>query len=316
MATVLLTGGTGMIGTHLQRFLAEKGYTVIALVRHDSDIEPSVDKNITYAKWNVEKGEIDKDAIASADYIIHLAGANVAEKRWTDKRKKEIVESRTQSGVLLVTSLQQIPNKVKAVISASAMGWYGPDTTQSKQHGFKEDAPPANDFLGNTCKLWEESIKPVEALGKRLVVFRFGIVLSNDGGALQEFEKPLKFGIAAIIGNGKQIISLIHIDDLCRLLLFAIEHENVSGVYNAVAPQTISNKSFTLLLAEKIRGKFYIPIHVPVFALKLKLGEMSVEVLKSTTVSSEKTGNAGFRFLYPSLKDALENLESSKASRR
>jgi uncharacterized protein (TIGR01777 family) len=195
----------------------------------------------------LKKARSIKARIASADYIIHLAGANVAEKRWTDKRKKEIVESRTQSGALLVTSLQQIPNKVKAVISASAMGWYGPDTTQSRQHGFKEDAPPANDFLGNTCKLWEESIKPVETLGKRLVVFRFGIVLSNGGGALQEFKKPLKFGIAAIIGNGKQIISWIHIDDLCRLLLFALEHENISGVYNAVAPQTISNKAIYLI---------------------------------------------------------------------
>ena len=314
MATVLLTGGTGMIGAHLQKFLMEKGYAVIVLIRDEGNIKPSVDKNISYAKWNVEKGEIDKGAVASADYIIHLAGANVAEKRWTDKRKKEIVESRTQSGALLVKSLQQIPNKVKAVISASAMGWYGPDTTQSRQHGFKEDAPPANDFLGNTCKLWEDSIKPVETLGKRLVVFRFGIVLSNGGGALQEFKKPLKFGIAAIIGNGKQIISWIHIDDLCRLLLFALEHENISGVYNAVAPQTISNKAFTLLLAEKIRGKFYIPIHVPVFALKLRLGEMSVEVLKSTTVSSEKISNAGFRFLYPSLQAALENLENNEVS--
>ncbi|HEX5150972.1 MAG TPA: TIGR01777 family oxidoreductase [Parafilimonas sp.] len=316
MATVLLTGGTGMIGTHLQKFLAEKGHTVIVLIRNESDIEPSADKNITYAKWDVQRGEIDKGAIAAADYLIHLAGANVAEKRWTDKRKKEIVESRTQSASLLVTSLQQIPNKVKAVISASAIGWYGPDTIQSKQHGFKEDAPPSNDFLGNTCKLWEESIQPVEALSKRLAIFRFGIVLSNDGGALSEFKKPLKFGVAAILGNGKQIISWIHIDDLCRLLLFAIEHENVSGIYNAVAPQTISNKSFTLLLAEKMRGKFYIPIHVPVFALKLRLGEMSVEVLKSATVSSEKISNTGFRFLYPSLQAALENLENNKANSR
>ena len=121
----------------------------------------SSDTNISYAKWNVEKGEIDKAAIAQSDYIIHLAGANVAEKRWTDKRKKEIVESRTKSGELLVKSLNEISNKIKAVISASAIGWYGPDTNESKQNGFKEDAPAANNFLGNTCKLWEASIQPV-----------------------------------------------------------------------------------------------------------------------------------------------------------
>ena len=313
MATVLLTGGTGMIGTHLQKFLVEKGYSVIVLARDDADAN-SQGPNTTYAKWNVEKGGIDKDAIASADYIIHLAGANVAGKRWTNKRKKEIVESRTKSADLLATSLTQIPNKVKAVISASAIGWYGHDTAQSKLHGFKEDAPSANDFLGNTCKAWEDSISPVLKLSKRLAIFRFGIVLSKEGGALSEFKKSLKFGVAAILGNGKQIISWIHIDDLCRLLLFAIEHEYISGVYNAVAPQPVSNKSFTLLLAKTMRGKFFIPVHVPVFALKLRLGEMSVEVLKSATVSSEKISDTGFRSLYPSLQAALENLEKKQQS--
>src|SRR5690349_7838973 len=149
MTTVLITGGTGMIGTHLQKFLSEKGYSIIVLIRNEKSRKSS-HPSIAYAKWNVEKGEIDKVAITSADYIIHLAGANVAEKRWTDKRKKEIVESRTKSGELLIKSLKEIPNKVKAVISASAIGWYGPDTKESRKHGFKEDAPAANNFLGNT----------------------------------------------------------------------------------------------------------------------------------------------------------------------
>lgn len=307
MPTVLLTGGTGMIGTHLQKILLDNGYSMIVLIRNEKQRKPS-NKNISYAKWNVEKDEMDKDAIAEADYIIHLAGANVAEKRWTDKRKKEIVESRTKTGALLVKSLQEIPNKVKAVISASAIGWYGADTNESKQHGFKEDAPAANNFLGNTCKLWEENIKPVEQLNKRLAIFRFGIVLSEKGGALEEFKKPLKFGIAAILDDGKQVISWIHIDDLCRLLLLAIEHENISGIYNAVAPQPVSNKELTLTLAKNMRGKFFIPVRVPAFALKLALGELSIEVLKSTTVSSEKITKAGFNFLYPSIERALENL--------
>lgn len=307
MATVLLTGGTGMIGTHLQKLLADNNYNVIVLVRDDAK-EKSSNNKIMYAKWNIEKGEIDKDAIAKADYIIHLAGANVAEKRWTNKRKKEIIDSRTKSGELLVRSLIEIPNKVKAVVSASAIGWYGADTNESKQKGFREDAPPANDFLGKTCKLWEASIQPVSTLYKRLCIFRFGIVLSKKGGALDEFKKPLKFGVAAILGNGKQIISWIHIDDLCKLLLFAIEHDNISGIYNAVAPQTVTNKEFTLTLAMLMRGKFYIPVHVPPFVLKIMLGEMSIEVLKSATVNDEKIQNQYFEFNYPTIKHAIKNL--------
>ncbi|MEP6682200.1 MAG: TIGR01777 family oxidoreductase [Parafilimonas sp.] len=307
MATILITGGTGMIGTYLQKFLVEKGYKIIVLIRDDTQ-HKSTNENISFAKWNVEKGEIDKDAIAQSDYIIHLAGANVAEKRWTDKRKKEIVESRTKSGALLVKSLKEIPNKIKAVVSASAIGWYGADTITSKQNGFKEDEPPSNDFLGTTCKLWEESIQPVEKLYKRLCIFRFGIVLSKKGGALEEFKKPLKFGVASILGNGKQIMSWIHVYDLCRLLLFAIENENTSGIYNAVAPNAVSNKVLTLTLAKQMRSKFFIPVHVPAFVLKTMLGEMSVEVLKSATVNNDKVKKAGFSFLYPSIETALENL--------
>lgn len=307
MASILLTGGTGMIGKHLQKFLSDKGYNVIVLIRDEIKHHAS-NNNITYAKWNVEKGEIDKATIAAADYIIHLAGANVAAKRWTKKRKKEIVASRTESAGLLIKAMKETPNNIKAVISASAIGWYGPDTDTSRQSGFKEDAPSSDDFLGNTCKLWEESIKPVEALNKRLVITRFGIVLSKQGGALQEFQKPLKAGIAAILGNGKQTISWIHIDDLCRLLLFAIEHENISGIYNAVANEPVSNKAFTLTFAKKMRGNFYIPIHVPEFALKLAMGELSIEVLKSATVNNDKIHTAGFTFLYPSTEASLQNL--------
>lgn len=313
MATVLLTGGTGMIGTHLQKFLIANNYDVIVLIR-DNAKEKSSAQNISYAKWNVEEGEIDKSAIASADYIIHLAGVNISEKKWTDKYKKEIVESRTKSGELLVKSLTEIPNKVRAVVSASAIGWYGPDTNESKQKGFKEDSPSFNNFLAETCKFWESSIQPVEKLYKRLCILRFGIVLSKQGGALEEFKKPLKFGVAAILGNGKQIISWIHIDDLCRLLLFAIEHSSVSGIYNAVAPQPVTNKELTLKLAKQIRNRFFIPVHVPAFALKLALGEMSIEVLKSATVNNDKIKNAGFDFLYPDVESALKNLAGNYKS--
>jgi uncharacterized protein (TIGR01777 family) len=156
--------------------------------------------------------------------------------------------------------------------------------------------------------LWEAGIQPVEKLYKRLCIFRFGIVLSKKGGALEEFKKPLKFGVAAILSNGKQTISWIHIDDLCRLLLFAIENENISGIYNAVAPKPVSNKELTLKLAKQMPGKFFMPAHIPAFILNAMLGEMSIEVLKSTTVNADKIKNAGFKFLYPTIDDALKNL--------
>jgi uncharacterized protein (TIGR01777 family) len=256
----------------------------------------------------VDKQTIDEDAIKKADYIIHLAGAGVADKRWTEKRKKEIIESRTLSSALLVKALAEIPNNVKAVISASATGWYGADDKKFRgKKGFTEDAPADKEFLGETCRLWEESISPVERLGKRLVKLRTGIVLSNDGGALKEFKKPIKAGVAAVLGNGKQIVSWIHIDDLCRMFIYSIQ-KDVRGVYNAVAPNPISNKELIIGLATKMKGSFYIPLHVPAFIIKLVFGELSIEVLKSVTVSSNKVREAGFTFLFPSIEVALDDL--------
>ena len=303
MATVLITGGTGLVGQHLSGMLAEKGYEVIILTRK---IPQSHDPKISYALWDVEKNEIDGNAIRKADHIIHLAGAGVADKRWTKDRKREIAESRIYSAALLVKSLKEIPNKVQTVISASAIGWYGADTKQSREQGFKEDAVANRHFLGETCRLWEAGIEPVKELGKRLVKFRIGIVLSEDGGALKEFSRPVKFGIATIFGNGEQVVSWIHIDDLCRMFIYAMEHNPVEGVYNAVAPTPVTNKELILTLAQKLRGKIFIPVHVPAFALKVALGEMSIEVLKSATVDSHKIRNAGFVFLYPTIKAALD----------
>lgn len=305
MATVLITGGTGLIGTALTKELVDKNHDVIILTREKK--ESAANGKITYAEWNVEKQTISPEAIAKADYIIHLAGANVAEKRWTNERKKIIVESRVQSGHLLVKALQEISNKVKAVISASAIGWYGPDPQIPNPNPFVETDSATNDFLGNTCQQWEEAILPVVSLGKRLVVIRTGIVLSDDGGAYAEFKKPLQFGVASILGNGKQIVSWIHIEDLVRLYIYAIENENISGLYNGVAPHPVSNKTLILEIAKQ-RNKFFITAPVPSFALKLALGEMSIEVLKSTTVSSSKIEKAGFRFWFPDIKTAVHNL--------
>lgn len=303
MATVLITGGTGLIGTALGQALLNKGYSVIILSRQGAAI-PAMGQ-LSYAAWNVEQQVIDKEAISKADYIIHLAGAGIADKRWTKKRKQEIVDSRINSSRLIVDSLKIIPHQMKAVVSASATGWYGPDPVIPNLHPFEETHPADTAFLGDTCRQWEESIEPVTKLGVRLVKLRTGIVLSRKGGALKEFLKPMKFGIAAIPGTGKQVISWIHIDDLVSMYVAAIENENMQGAYNAVAPHPVSNKELTITLA-KNRKRFYIPVHVPSFILKPALGEMSIEVLKSVTVSADKIERTGFAFQFPSIDAALQ----------
>ncbi len=306
MRTVLITGGTGMIGKQLTKMLTVNGYRIIILTRKIPVSTPA-GPAIEYALWNVAKQTIDISALQKADYIIHLAGTGVVDKKWTAAYKDEIVRSRTESSALLVHALQNTNHSVKAVICASAIGWYGEDPAPGKD-GFIEEDKPAKDFLGETCKLWEDSIAPVEKLGIRLVKIRTGIVLGNEGGALAEFKKPIQFGIAAILGSGKQVLSWIHIDDLCRIFIEAIENLNLNGSYNAVAPNPITNKVLAIQLANLLKGKFYIPLNVPKFILKIMLGDRSREVLKSTTVNCEKIKQTGFTFLYPSIEAALKQL--------
>ncbi len=271
MSTILITGGTGLVGTALGQALLDKGYQLIILTRNPASQNQV--PGIRYAAWDIDKQTIDSAAITEADHIIHLAGASVAEKRWTNKRKAEILQSRVLSGELLVKSLREIPNKVKSVIRS-------------------------------TCQEWEESTSAVRGLQKRLVSLRIGIVLSSKGGALKEFIKPLRFGVAAVLGSGQQVVSWIHIQDLVRIFISAIEQENIQGVYNAVAPTPVSNRDLVKWLA-RFRKKPFLLFRVPSFLLKWIMGEMSVEVLKSCTVSAEKLSAAGFEFRYP----ALENID-------
>jgi uncharacterized protein (TIGR01777 family) len=304
MPTVLIAGGTGLIGTALTGALTAKGYEIIILSRSRKQAPA---KNISYATWDIQAQTIDEEAVGKADYLIHLAGENVGEGRWTDKRKKEIIDSRVQSTMLLARSLEKIPNRIRAFVSASAIGYYGPDPQIPNPRPFVETDPPAHDFLGTVAKKWEEAVHAVDSLGKRLVIFRTGIVWSREGGAYPEFKKPLRFGLAAVLGKGKQIMSWIHIHDLVRLYMEAIENENLKGVYNAVAPQPISNAELVRRMAEA-RGKFYIKANIPPFVLKTVLGEMSIEVLKSTTVSPAKIEKTGFLFSFPSAAEAIKNL--------
>lgn len=307
MSAVLISGGTGLIGINLTHYLIERGYGVIILTRQKN--MTSQNPKIIYSFWNVEKGIIDVEVVKKADHIIHLAGAGVMDKKWTNKYKKIILESRTKSAELIINCLKENENHVKSFVSASAIGWYGKDDEVSgKKEGFIESDAPANDFLGETCVLWEASADQVTELGIRLVKLRTGIVLTNDGGAFKKYKMPLHFGVAPILGNGKQIVSWIHIDDLCRMYSEAIENNFVKGSFNAVAPGTISQKKLMLILGQRLRNKFFIPIYVPSIFLKLIFGKRSVEILKSATVSDKKIKATGFTFLYPSIEAAVDDL--------
>jgi len=303
MDTVIITGGTGLIGRALSNFLVSHGFQVIIFSRNPRGYRNS-SPVISYAAWNVDEQSINEEAFQKAKYLIHLAGAGVVDKPWTDKRKREIVESRTNSSTLLIKALKNIPNNIVSVVSASAIGWYKENLPGP---AIETDSPDPG-FLGEACQAWEKSIQPVVDLGKRLVILRTGIVLSNDGGAFPEFAKPIKYGIAGILGSGKQIISWIHIEDICRLYLEAMTNETWSGVYNAVAPNPVNNRTFTLELAKKMKGNFFIPMPVPNFILRLKLGERSEEVLKSSNISANKLKKQGFQFIYPTIDAAFRDL--------
>lgn len=304
METIIVTGGTGLLGTALVSVLTEQGYEVIILTR--KRLQQPLSTNINYAIWDVESGTIDKDALLKADHIIHLAGAGVVDKKWTAAYKKEIVDSRTKSAALIIDSLATLNHKVKTFVSASAIGWYGPDLQPNK--AFTETDPVNSSFLGKTCQLWEESVNAAAALGIRVCCIRIGILLSKKGGAYVEYARPIKSGIACILGSGKQMVSWIHIDDICRIFLQALQNQDMTGSYNAVAPEPVNNKTLIVTIAEGIKGKFYIPVYVPSFVLKLMMGDRSIEVLKSTTVSCSKLKATGFTFLYPSLQSAVHQI--------
>ena len=312
MQRVLITGGTGLIGRSLTSILLEKGYEVLIVTRNPSKYKRNENEfaheRLSYFDWDPTKRTIDETAIRNANIVINLACAGIADKRWTSKRKKEIVSSRVNAAETIVKAIQEIPNTINTVINASAIGWYGDDNKRKSKNAFVESDPNDSEFLGTTCKSWEDSIEPVKSLGRRLVKFRTGIVLSGEGGALKEFKRPIRFGIATILGRGDQMISWIHVDDLCRMFIHAIENISLEGVYNAVSPNPVSNKNFVTALATKMKSNFFIPFYVPIFLLKIVLGEVSIEVLKSATVSAEKIRRTGFQFIYPSVESAFADL--------
>jgi uncharacterized protein (TIGR01777 family) len=304
MQTVLITGGTGMVGQSLTDLLVENGYEVIILTRSP---KKSSRLHVSFAKWDIDQNYIDPKALEVANIIVHLAGESVATKRWTAKRKQEILDSRVKSGFLLTNALKTMKHQVHTFIGASAIGWYGPDTDLSLKEGFVESDTVDHSYLGDTCKAREDSVVSIAALGIRKVTLRIGIVLNKRGGALLEFMKPARLAVAAVLGDGKQMVSWIHQQDLSAMILFSMTHKNVEGIFNAVAPVPINNETLTLQIASKYHS-WHLKVFVPAWALKILLGEMSIEVLKSAHVSSKKIQEQGFEFKYPIITSALDQL--------
>ena len=297
--TVLITGGSGLVGSQLTSFLKEKGFKVSHLSRKKSEVT-----GVTVYKWDIDGGFIEEGALKNTDAIIHLAGAGIVDKSWTSKRKEEILKSRIESTALLQRELQKGSHSVKVFVCASAVGIYG---SESGDKELNEKSPPGNDFLADVAKKWEAEADTIGELGIRLVKLRFGVVLSQKGGALKKMILPFKFAVGAHLGSGKQYISWVHIDDVCAIVEKAMTDETIQGTYNATAPQPATNKELTQAIAKVLKASLFLP-SVPPLALKLLLGEMAETILGGAKVSSRKIQTSGFTFQFPDIDSALKNL--------
>ncbi|MDD2674627.1 MAG: TIGR01777 family oxidoreductase [Flavobacterium sp.] len=296
---VLISGGSGFIGRNLTTLLLAKGYSVSILSRSEKQNKGDV----FYYKWDVEKQTIDDEAILKADYIIHLAGENIAEKRWTAKRKAAIIDSREKSTQLLYSVLKKHYKKLDAFISASAVGIYG---AVNGEEICTEDMKPANDFLGYTCQKWEDSIDFIENLNIRTVKIRTGLVLGKNDGFLKKLIPLFKYRLGSALGSGKQYMPWIHVDDLCAIYLQAISDTSMEGPYNAAICDNTTNTVFSKTLARVFGYSIWLP-NVPAFVLKLVMGEMAKIVLTGRRVSSDKMEQTGFKFKFNNLEEAIRN---------
>jgi uncharacterized protein (TIGR01777 family) len=295
MKHILITGGTGLLGRQLTDALIIKGYTVSHLSR-----SPGKNPAVKTFLWNVNTHTIDPACIDGVDTIVHLAGEGIAEKKWTDQRKKALIESRTHSIALIYNLLRTKPHTVKNIVSASATGYY----SDRGDELLTESSLPANDFLAECCILWEKAVDEGTKLGLRVLKFRTGVVLTNQGGALPKMAMPVKLFVGSPLGSGKQWIPWIHHRDVLDMYLFGIDNDHLSGVYNMVAPNPVTNAQLTQALARQLRKPLWAP-NVPAFILKMLLGEMSTIVLGSTKVSAAKIEQAGFKFGCTTVEDAL-----------
>jgi uncharacterized protein (TIGR01777 family) len=302
MNRVLITGGTGFVGTYLCKYLIANRYKISILSR---DIKENTE-DISYFLWDINDKKIDKTCLYKVQTIIHLAGENVAGGRWSEERKKRILESRTKSTELLYDLLKRESNNVKTFIAASATGIYGSSTTENV---YTEKDEFGSDFLADVCVQWETSVFKINSLGIRTVALRTGIVLAKDKGALAKMTAPFKLGLGSAIASGKQYMPWIHIEDLCKMYLFALENNKIIDSYNAVVGDTLNNDELSKGLSKVLKRPFFMP-RVPKLLLNLIFGEMAIILTEGSRVSSTKIKNDGFQFKYPTLTEALKNLFS------
>ena len=295
---ILITGGSGLIGTRLTELLTETGHSVAHLGR---SVRSGGVK--TYL-WDIGKKTIDSSALVGADTVINLAGANLGDKRWTRKRKEDILQSRLQSTGLLFEELKKGNHRVKTFVSASAVGFYG---SGDNQKYFTEEDKQGMGFLADVVGKWERAVDEIATVGIRVVKLRAGVVLSDRGGALKEMLLPVKLYVGSPLGTGEQMLSWIHLDDLCRIFIKAVEDEAMNGLYNAVAPNPVSNKELTYMMARIVQRPILLP-KVPAFTIKLLFGELAEVVLEGSKVSSDKIQNTGFKFQFENAEDALIDL--------
>lgn len=296
--TVLLAGGSGLIGTRLAEILREKQYNVRLLTR--------TPRQAGEFKWQPAAGQIDDAALQGVDFVINLAGAGIADKRWSPARKIEIVESRVQAAKVLADAFVRLGHKPQAYISASAIGYYGDSGERLMS---ESDIPVEESFMVSCCRQWEAAADSVAAQGIRSVVLRIGVVMAKDGGALKEIYKPLRFGLGTYFGDGQAWWSWIHRDDLCHMMIWAIENPAADGVYNAVAPNPVRGKALVQEAAKAMhQPAVFVP--APALALRLVLGEMSAVILNSNHIASAKIEQTGFKFQYPYLPEAMVEIFS------
>lgn len=292
MAKILITGGTGLVGKQLQKSLKEKNHTLVVLSR--------TPKKPNEFKWDYLKGYVDDNAFNNIDYIIHLAGAGIADQRWTDKRKKIIIDSRVETANLLFKKINELKINLRGFISASGSNYYGAKTTKTI---YTEQHKAGDDFLGTVCKHWENAAMQFKKLNIPVTILRTGIVLASNGGALKKMITP----VISPLGSGKQYMNWIHIDDLCKLYTHCLEN-NVDGIFNAIAPESLTNKIFSKTLSKNVKRPF-LPIAVPSFLLKVIFGELAIILLKGSKLSTKKIEQLkGYSFEFNKLDNALKNL--------
>lgn len=297
MDKIIITGGNGFLGKYIQQLLIENNIEFNILTRQP--------KNKNEYEWNIENNFIDLKVFDGATAIIHLAGENVGEKRWTTNQKEKILKSRTDSTILLFNYLSKNKHTIETYIGASGSGIYG----DGKDEWQFEDTKAGNDFLSNVCKAWENGHQKIEQLGIRTIILRTGVVLDAKNGALKKIITATKYSLGTYFGNGNQFMPWIHIKDIVGIYYFVLMNRDISGIFNAVAPNPVTNKAFSNAVAKQLK-KPMMPIGVPELSLKILLGEMSEVLLNSNRCNASKIIDAGYQFEFENLDEAIKNLIS------